>query len=69
MNGKDEKVEDVARRFRWISEDLIHIINHEGIERIVDVTNGFKEVQFNFIPLYNPEICKKSHYILDSPSS
>ena len=68
MSGKDEKVEDVARRFRWISEDLIHIINHEGIERIVDVTNGFKEVQFNFIPLYNPEICKKSHYILDSPS-
>jgi len=68
LSIKSEKVEDVMRRFRWLSEDLIHVISHEGIERIIDVTNDFKEVAFNFIPLYDPEICTKTHYMLDAPS-
>lgn len=68
MNANEEPIADVARRFRWLTEDLLHIINHEGIERIVDIAEGFKEVQFNFIPLYDKEICTKQHYMHDPPS-
>jgi hypothetical protein len=68
MSARNEKLEDVVRRFRWLTENLIHVINHEGIERIIDVANDFKELEFNFIPLYDPEVCKKTHYMLDSPS-
>ena len=68
LSIKEEKLEDVMRRFRWLNEDLIHVISHDGIERIIDVTNNFKEISFNFIPLYDPEICTKTHYMLDAPS-
>lgn len=68
VSTKEEKVEDVMRRFRWVTDDLIHVISHDGIERIIDVANNFKEIAFNFIPLYDAEICKHSHYMLDSPS-
>jgi hypothetical protein len=67
MNVKSEPVNDVVRRFRWISERLIHIISHDGMERIIDIED-FSEVEFNFIPLYNKEICTKAHYMLDPPS-
>lgn len=56
------------RRLRWLDEDKLHIINEEGIERIIDTTNDFKEIEFNFIPLYDKEICKKQHYLLDAPT-
>lgn len=68
MSGKKEPISDVVRRFRWINEDLMHIINNEGMERIVDISNGYKEVQFNFIPLYDKTICTKQHYLCDPPS-
>ena len=65
MNAEEEDLKDVVRRFRWIDEEQLHIINHEGIERIVNINDNFKEKQFNFIPLYDSEICKKTHYMLD----
>lgn len=68
MSGKEEAITDVVRRFRWLSDDRLHIINKEGIERIVDIQDGYKEVQFNFIPLYDKTICTKQHYMHDPPS-
>ncbi len=69
MSSKNEKLTECAARFRWIDDNTIHLINIEGIERIVDLTNNkFKEVEFNFIPLYDNKICKTQHYILDPPS-
>jgi hypothetical protein len=68
LSAKEEKLEDVMRRFRWLTDDLIHVISHDGVERIIDVANNYKEIAFNFIPLYDPEICKQSHYMLDAPS-
>lgn len=44
MSVKDEAVEDVVRRFRWINDFQIHIINHEGIERIIDINDNFREI-------------------------
>jgi len=58
MSAVDEDIKDVMRRFRWIDSRLIHVINHEGIELIVDTADNFKEIEFNFIPLYDNKICK-----------
>ena len=44
MDGKRAKVEEIVNRFRWIDENRIHIINEEGIERIVDTVNNFNEI-------------------------
>jgi|LauGreDrversion4_2_1035121.scaffolds.fasta_scaffold58820_4 hypothetical protein len=68
MSTKEEEMADVVRRFRWISETRIHIISHDGIERIIDIEDNFKEIAFNFIPLYDATICQKHHYMFDPPS-
>lgn len=67
MSSNVEKLEDIARRFRWIDEDTMLIINSEGIERLIDVSKNFEEVQFNAIPLYDHKQAKHHHYILDLP--
>lgn len=67
MNSKNENFVDVAHRFKWVDNDTVRIINHEGIERLIDVNNGFKELEFNVIPLYNKEWCTWNHYFYDSP--
>lgn len=53
MNFEDEPIEDVVRRFRWIDENRIEIVSIDGIERIIDISKNFEEIQFNFIPLYD----------------
>lgn len=42
-----------ALRFMWVDNDTVKIVNHEGIERLVDLKNNFKEIEFNKIPLYD----------------
>ena len=59
---------ECARRFRWLDENTIHLINPEGIERILDVNDKFKEISYNLIPLYDRDICTERHYMLDPPS-
>jgi len=44
LSSKNEKLLDIVRRFHWIDEDTIQVINSEGVERLVDVTNNFKEI-------------------------
>ena len=49
-----EKVKDtnLVHRFAWVDNNTIRLINHEGIERLIDVRNGFKEIEFNVIPMF-----------------
>ena len=59
MSGKNEPIKNVIRRFRWINENLIHIISPDGIEKIVDILQDCREVSYNVIPLYEKQICTK----------
>jgi hypothetical protein len=68
VDGKISSLEEAVKRLKWLDSKCLLIINEEGIERIVDTTENFKEVAFNFIPLYDKEICKKTHYIADHPT-
>lgn len=65
MSGKDEPVIDVARRFMWLTDTMFKIINHQGIERKLDI-KYFSDFGFNFIPMYDKTICQKTHYMYDA---
>jgi hypothetical protein len=43
----------VINRFKWLTESTFLIVSEEGIEKIVDMDDGFKEVEYNYRPLFN----------------
>lgn len=59
----------VAMRFAWVSNDIVKIVNSEGIERLIQINDNFKEIEFNKIPLYRKEWTTKEfrHYYHDPP--
>ena len=65
--NKLEGFHATGHRFCWIDNDTVKICNNEGIERIVDLKNNFKEVEFNRIPLYDKLTCLSNHYYFDPP--
>jgi hypothetical protein len=32
------KVPEIMNRFKWVNSDCFHLINEEGVEKLVDVT-------------------------------
>ena len=46
------------KRFKWIDDTTIKIINREGIEKIIDINNKCEEKAYNVIPLYEKENLK-----------
>lgn len=40
-------------RFRWLDSGSFLLVNEEGIEKIIDIDNEFKEVAYNLRPLFN----------------
>jgi hypothetical protein len=46
MNPKEEEEYNIAKRFKWIDSSRIKIINKEGMEKVVDIQNGFTEIAF-----------------------
>jgi hypothetical protein len=59
----------VALRFMWVDNDTIRVANNEGIERLVDLKNNFKEIEFNVIPMFNKEWSNETfnHHYHDAP--
>lgn len=51
----------------WIDNDTVKIVNTEGIERLVDLKNNFKEIEFNRIPMFNRDWSIDNHYYIDPP--
>lgn len=68
MNSKSEDIKHVINRFAWIDNFKFKIVSSNGIERIVDIRDNFKEIEFNVIPMYDSELCKKNNIILDIDS-
>ena len=40
-------------RFKWLDSGSFLIINEEGIEKIIDIDNEYKELAYNLIPLFD----------------
>jgi len=68
MNYHHESMKAATNRFAWIDNTTFKMVSSDGIERIIDITNNFKEVEFNVIQMYDKEKCDEKHIILDYPS-
>ncbi len=53
MNPAEGDVKEYAKRFKWIDSKTIRLVNKEGIEKIIDLENGFNEIAFSAVPLFN----------------
>jgi hypothetical protein len=42
---------ELARRFRWVDSNRIKLINDEGIEKVANIKDGFKELSYATVPL------------------
>lgn len=73
FSAEGEKFVSIALKFMWIDNDTIKVVNSEGIERLVDLKNNFKEIEFNKIPLFDNNWTldaggNPAHYYLDPPA-
>lgn len=64
MNPSEGKVVEYAKRFQWVDSSTVRIVNKEGVEKIVDIRNGFEEIAFGTVPLFE-EIKESKHFYLD----
>ena len=55
MNPNKELVVNIAKKFKWVDNERIRIINNEGIEKIVDINKGFKEEEYAVVPMFERE--------------
>ena len=56
--SNDELKNCVINRFSWIDNRFFRIISIDGIERIIDPTEGLKEVDYNVIPEFDLEFSR-----------
>ncbi len=52
MNMQDEPISEIMKRFKWIDDYTIRLVNKEGIEKIIDLNSNCSEVSYNVVPLF-----------------
>ena len=68
----EESIAQIVRKFRWVDSNRIRIINDEAIEKIVDISNGFQELNFGAVPFLDMSKflelkgLEKFHYYFES---
>jgi len=61
MNLDNEPASEIMNRFKWIDDETIRIINHEGIEKLVYLKDReLIEIEYNVIPLFDNHEIKNS---------
>lgn len=51
MNPSKENVKLIVRKFKWVDNTQIRIMNKEGFEKTVDINDGFKEISYCNVPM------------------
>lgn len=64
MNPSTEDPKMIGKRFRWVTNQTIKVINNEGIEKIIDIEGGFKDLNQDTIPMIDmkEQETEKWHY-------
>ena len=50
MDLTQDQTINIVQRFRWVDDERIKLVNNEGIETIVDITQNFKELAYGTVP-------------------
>lgn len=69
MDPSKGDIHTIMNKFKWIDNNQIRIINNEGIEKILDIKDNFREIEYNVIPLFdNTEMMHPdNHYFSNRP--
>ena len=65
-NGKDIML--IGKKFKWISNSLIKVINNDGIEKTVDITKDCDQIYYCSVPMLDINSLRKedsSHFFYD----
>jgi len=61
--SKHEDPQDIICRFLWIDNDTIKLMNQEGVEKVVRISDkSFTELAFNSRQLIKEESWKRNLY-------
>lgn len=65
MNPEKEDIKLIVKKFKWVDNKTLSIINNEGIEKLISFKDGIHEISTATIPFIDLEFLKndnKSHY-------
>jgi hypothetical protein len=65
-DGKDISL--IGKKFQWLTNSTIRVINDDGIEKTVDITNKCEQVSYCIVPMVDIEYLRRansSHYFYD----
>ena len=52
VNTSKRDILNVFKQFMWVDDHKIKLINDEGIEKVIDIYDNFRELGYNAIPMY-----------------
>ena len=65
-DGKDISL--IGKKFQWLNNSTIRLINDDGIEKTVDITKYCEQISYCSVPMLDIEYLKSansSHYFYD----
>ena len=69
VEGKEDPAQ-VINRFKWLTTETFLIVSKEGVEKLVHIDDGFKEINYNYRPLFTDisgvEYTNSHYYVLRS---
>ena len=63
--GENNNPLPIINRMKWLDYSTLLIVNEEGIEKILNIDNGFNEEAYNYRPLFREisgEEFQNNHY-------
>lgn len=42
MDPRNEEPKEIVKRFMWVDDSTIRLVNNEGFEKIIDLKNGYQ---------------------------
>lgn len=49
---KKEAFSQTINRIKWIDYSTLLVVNEDGVEKMLNIDNGFEEISYNFRPLF-----------------
>ena len=62
MNPTNTDPRYLIKKFKWVNSNVIKIINEEGIEKMIDIKNGFKDINQDTVPMIDVAEINKEGY-------
>ena len=66
MNPNKEDKLKIAKKFKWVDNQRIKVVNNEGMEKVLDISQGFVEKAYGTVPLFDMKVIDQcNHYYYD----